>query len=201
MAVKSAMRFWQELQPARCARASSGTGTKPSCSRTPSTSLHCMAVCSATRCFGSYFGSAPNTTLRRVCACCVHPGIFCIVAQSLASRLCFRRVAFLPRLLANFFLQQVAPPGSRLVHLLFRVADRTTHDPGNLVVLVALHVVQNKHRAVTRRQLIDRTLQIDAIHGSAQSQIRGPDVLPQSAALFIGLGGFLEGSHRKNFLA
>jgi hypothetical protein len=33
------------------------------------------------------------------------------------SRLRFRRVAFLPRLLSHFFLEQFAEPGARLVQL------------------------------------------------------------------------------------
>src|SRR5260370_23467951 len=128
-AVKSAMRFLQELQPARCARAASGTGTKPSCERTSSTSLHCMDVYSATRCFGSIFGST------RIQPCDVRllraPRNFHYSNSIPITRLCLRSVAFLTRLLSNFLLEQIAQPGSRPVQLRFRISDRATHDAGD----------------------------------------------------------------------
>src|SRR6267143_5444788 len=105
----------------------------------------------------------------------------CPYCSSIAvSRLRFRCMPFLPRLLSNLFLEQIAQPGSRLMQLRFRISDRTTHDAGNLVVLVTLHVVQNKHGAVTWRQPIDGALQIDPVNRSTQPQIRGAEVLSRT---------------------
>src|SRR6266403_3667445 len=84
------------------------------------------------------------------------PRNFFYCSSIAASRLRLRCMAFLPRLLADFFLQQIAQPGSRLMQLRFRISYRTTHDSSNLVVLVALDIVQHEHRAIPGRQPVDR---------------------------------------------
>ena len=117
------------------------------------------------------------------------------------SRLRFRCMPFLPRLLPNLFLEQIAQPGSRLMQLRFRISDGTTHDAGNLVVLVTLHIVQNKYSALARRKPFDRAFQVHSIHRPAQPQIRSAYVLPGTAALFVRLGRFLQGGYRERLFA
>src|SRR5580704_11527455 len=80
-------------------------------------------------------------------------------------RLC--RMTYLPGLFPHFFLEQVPQLGARLVQLRLRIPHRATHNSGDLIVFVALHVVQNEHRSITGRQLVDGPLQIDPIDGAA----------------------------------
>ena len=75
-------------------------------------------------------------------------------------------MAFLPGLLANLLLQKVAQSGARLVQLGFRVPDGTAHDACNLVVLIALNVVEHENRSVTGWQPFDGSLKVDAVHSS-----------------------------------
>src|ERR1700675_3591964 len=115
-------------------------------------------------------------------------------------RLWFCFVAYLPRVLADFFLEQVAQPGTRFVQLRLRIPNRTSHDSCNLVVFVPLHVVQNKNRTVAWWQLPDRALQVHAVHRSAQPQIRRSNILARPSTLFIRLGGLFQGGDRESFL-
>src|SRR2546422_7659858 len=80
-----------------------------------------------------------------------------------AGGLALCRLAFLARLIAKGFLQQLAQAHPRLVQLRFRVSDRTSHDFGDLVVFVPLDIVENERRPVARRQLGDGPLQIHAV--------------------------------------
>ena len=67
-----------------------------------------------------------------------------------------------------------------------------SHDVRNLVVLVALHVVQHEHGFIARRQLIDGALQMDAIDGAAQLQIGPAKIAAGTARIFVGLGELIE---------
>src|SRR5271170_858180 len=102
-------------------------------------------------------------------------------------RLC--RMTHLPGLLSYFFLEQIPQLSARLVQLRLRVTYRTTHNPGNLVVFVTLHIVQNEHSAISGRQFVDRALQIDPINRSTQLQVRSTDIFPRAAGVFVGLRG------------
>src|SRR6266849_6548193 len=58
----------------------------------------------------------------------------CPYCNSIVSRLRFRRMAFLPRLLADLFLEQIAQPGTRFMQLRLGISDRTPHDGGNFSI-------------------------------------------------------------------
>src|SRR5271170_7170662 len=52
-------------------------------------------------------------------------------------------------------LQQLAQSCAGFVHLRFRIPGCASENPGNLVVVVSLHVVQNEHPFVSGRQFVD----------------------------------------------
>src|SRR5438309_10565457 len=122
MAARSPTNSWQRLQAATCALAASGSGARPSCSTTISTSLHCMTLHSV----GAGAGCLPRSTslkpirhkfpmFRREVA---HTPLNCAHCSSIVvRRLGFCGVAFLPCLLAYFFLEQVPQTRTRLVQL------------------------------------------------------------------------------------
>src|SRR6266436_6691933 len=103
----------------------------------------------------------------------------CAHCNSMVVRLLrFCGVPFLPRLLPNFFLEQLAQASSSFVQLRLRITHRTSHDVRNLVVLVTLDVVEHKHCPVARGQFFDGTLQIDPVDRTAQAKIRRANVFP-----------------------
>src|SRR5216684_6034094 len=182
-AARSATNSRQRLQAATCVRAASGSGARPSCSTTISTSLHCMTLHSA----GAGAGCLPRSTslksfrpkflmFRREVA---YTALDCAHCSSIVIRRPgFCRMAFLPCLLAYLFLEQVPQTRTRFMQLRLRIPHRASHDVRNLVVFVPLDVMQHEHRPIARRQLINRTFQIDPVDGAAQAQIRRPDVFP-----------------------
>src|SRR5260370_3631456 len=206
MVARSATNSWQWLQVAPCARAASGSGASPSCSTTISTSLHCMTLHSA----GAGAGCLPRSTslnlLRRKFLMfrreAVHTPLNCAHCSSIIMpRLGFCRMAFLPRLLSYLFLEQVPQTCTRLVQLRLRISHRASHDIRDLVVLVPLDVMQYEHGPVARRQLFNRTFQIDPVDGPAQAQIRCADVLPGAARFIVGIRGFFRRGPRERLLA
>src|SRR5260370_35257471 len=92
--------------------------------------------------------------------------------------LVFWRGPFPPSLLANLFLEQISQTGTGLVQLRLRISHRASHNACDLVMLVSLDVMQHEHRPVARRQLFDRTFEIDPVHGTAQAQIGSTDAFP-----------------------
>src|SRR5713226_1938856 len=173
-AARSATNSRQRLQAATCVRAASGSGA-----RTISTSLHRMALHSA----GAGAGCLPRSTslksfrrktlmFRREAA---HTPLNCTHCSSIIMcRLCFCRMAFLPCLLADLFLEQVPQTGTRFMQLRLRISHRASHDIRDLVVLVPLDVMQYEHGAVARRQLFNRTFQIDPVDGALKLKSGAP---------------------------
>src|SRR5713226_10306404 len=146
MAARSATYPWQRLHAATCACAASGSGARPSCSTTNSTSLHCITNHSA----GAGAGGPPRATTlksfrrrflmsRREAARTPRNCTHC--SSIIVPRLRLCRLPFLPRLLAYFFLEQVPQACARLVQLRLRISHRASHDIRDLVVFVALDVV------------------------------------------------------------
>src|SRR6266550_7078472 len=116
-------------------------------------------------------------------------------------RMGFCRMALLPCLLAYLFLEQVPQPSTRFMQLRLRISHRASHDVRDLVVLVALDVMKHKDRPVARWQLFNRALQIDAVHGTAQAQIRRADIFPGAARFIVGIRRFFERGHRERLFA
>src|SRR5712692_7240659 len=153
MAATSATNSWQRPQVATCASAASGSGARPSCSTTISTSLHCMTLHSA----GAGAGGLPRSTslkslrrkflmFRREVA---YTALDCAHCSSIImSHLGFCRMAFFPCLLAYLFLEQVPQTGPRFMQLRLRISHRASHDVRDLVVLVALDIMQHEHGPV-----------------------------------------------------
>jgi hypothetical protein len=57
------------------------------------------------------------------------------------------------------------------VQLRFGIAHRAIHDFGDLIVLVAFHVVQHKNRPIPGRQIRNCILQSDAVNRAGQPPI------------------------------
>jgi hypothetical protein len=57
------------------------------------------------------------------------------------------------------------------MQLRLRIAHRPPENFGNLLMLVALHVVQKKYRAIPSRQSLYAPLQIDAVKRSFQNLV------------------------------
>src|SRR5712692_7829338 len=206
MVARSATNSWQWLQLATCARAAPGSGARPSCSTMITTSLQRMTQCSARPGAGCLPRSTSLKSFRRKFLIfrreAVYTPLNCAHCSSIIMpRLGFCRVAFLPRLLAYLFLEQVPQTCARLVQLRLRISHRASHDIRDLVVLVPLDVMQYEHRPVARRQLFNRTFQIDPVDGAAQAQVRRADVLPGAARFIVGIRGFFKRGHRERLLA
>ena len=73
-------------------------------------------------------------------------------------------------------LKQLAEALPSFVKLGFGVANGTAEQPGDFVVLVALHVMQQKHGLVPSRQLCQRVVEFDAIEDAGQAEIRSADL-------------------------
>src|SRR6184192_1182720 len=155
MAARSPTNSWQRLQAATCALAASGSGARPSCSTTISTSLHNMilhsagagAGCLPVRLLSNRFGAQIPDVLplsRSHTLNCTHCN------SIIMRRMGFCRMALLPCLLAYLFLEQVPQPSTRFMQLRLRISHRASHDVRDLVVLVALDVMKHKHRPVAR---------------------------------------------------
>jgi|SRR5690242_16877423 len=68
-------------------------------------------------------------------------------------------------------------------------------------MFVALNVVEHEDGAVTWRKLLDCTFKIYPVHGSRESQVRSSDIFAGPPALLIRLGGLIQRSLHKRFLA
>jgi len=103
------------------------------------------------------------------------------------------RFAFLPRLVAKGFLQQLTKPEASLGQLGLGIPDRASQNLGNIVVFISLDIVENEHFFVSIRQLIDSLAQIDVVKHAAQPKIRStefyerPRVFLAAAPLHYGL--------------
>src|SRR5260370_32600549 len=192
MAAQSESNSRQGRHPAKCQRAASGSGARPSRSTAISTSLHCIALHSKRTTPGKLSRSTSfnsfrcnSLMFRREVACtpvrCAH------CSSIVACHLRFRGMAFLSRLLAHFFLEQLAQTRARLVQLRLRISHGTSHNVCYLVVLVPLDVVQHKNRPVARRKLLNRSLQIGPVHRAPQAQILGANVFPCAACFLVWL--------------
>ena len=70
------------------------------------------------------------------------------------------------------FVEQFTQPHAGLVQLRLRNTYRAPQYLGNFVVLVALNIMQNKYRPVTRGQLLDAAFEIYSVNRSLQQQVR-----------------------------
>src|SRR5450755_7205 len=95
--------------------------------------------------------------------------------------------------------QKIPQLQSCLVQLRLAIANRASHDFGNLVMLESFYIVQYKNLSVAGRQLVDRALQLQAIDGARQSQILGAEFLPRR--LVVGFQRFLERHDRQILFA
>src|ERR1700722_15832463 len=79
--------------------------------------------------------------------------------------------AVVTRIVFERFLNQItqSQPGS--AHLRFRISLRTFKDLRDLAVLESLNVVENKHRSVSGRQILDKRLKSDAINDAVESRV------------------------------
>src|SRR5258708_21180048 len=149
IAARSATNPWQWLQAATCALAASGSGARPSCSTTSSTSLHNMILHSARAGAGCLPRSTSLKSFRRKSPMfrreVAHTPLNCTHCNSIIMRRPgFCRMALLPCLLAYLFLEEVPQPSTCFVQLRLRISHRASHDVRNLIVLVALDVLKNK---------------------------------------------------------
>src|SRR5215472_125877 len=103
-----------------------------------------------------------------------------------------RGFAFLAGFGPDRFMKQFSESDARFVKLRFRVSDRAPHDFGNLVVLISLHIVQDEHCFVTRRELFDGALQIHAVDRTGQAQIRAAKIPPRPPRLVVRFGHLLK---------
>src|SRR5712692_5066225 len=206
MVARSATNSRQWLQAATCARASSGRGARPSCSTANSTSLHCMTLHSAEAGAGCLPRSTSLKSFRRKPWCfaaksLTQPPDCAHCSSIIMRRLSFCRMAYFPCLLADLFLEQVPQTCARLVQLRLRISHRASHDVRDLVVFVPLDVMQYEHGPVARRQLLNRSFQIDPVDGATQAQVRRADVLPGAARFIIGIRRFFERGHWERLLS
>src|SRR5579875_4024992 len=96
-------------------------------------------------------------------------------------------------------LEQIAQLHARLVELRFAVADGAAHHLRNLVMLVALNVMQHKDDAVSRGQAFHGALQVYAINRARQHIVAFTDVFPGTIFL-LRLHRFLQRNLRQPFL-
>src|SRR5579859_362555 len=196
MELRSATNPWHAPHVARCSRASFESCSSPSTSRTDSNSLQCIQGTPE----GEALGGCPWKLIPRIlCTGCLE----CFLHSNLIQRTrrSFCGLAFLARLLPHFLLQQLAKPGARFMQLRLRISDGASHDVRNLVVFVALHVVQDEHGPVAWRELFNGALQVHAIDGSGKPQIGGADI-PLVAAVFgVGFRGLFERIGGERFLS
>ena len=117
-------------------------------------------------------------------------------------RAAFGGLAFFPGTVAFVLVQQLAQAHAGLMQLRFGIADRAIHKSGDLVVFVALDIVQNKNRSVTRervartaRSRLTRSTEPDNRRSGAPISFRGP-LASSSGSLCL-----VQGCHRNRFLA
>src|ERR1700730_4712050 len=197
MLVRSATKLRHSRHSTKCDCTACGSGARPSCSTTASTSLHCMTLHSEQdRHWTAALSSSVETFQRNQAWFRLEPGstpTHCAHCSSIiVRRLRFRGMSFLPSLLAYFFLEQLTESRSRLVQLRLRVPHRASHDIRDLVVLVSLDVVQHEHRPVTGRQSLDGLFQVHPLDRGAESQIGSPNVCPGAACFLVRLGGVFQ---------
>src|ERR1700678_324103 len=121
------------------------------------------------------------------------------VPRVLQFQLCILPRSRFPGLFGSIHLEQVAQFHARLVQLRLAVADRASHQTGNLIMLVTLHIMKNKNRSIAGRQVIYRPLQLQPVYGPGQSHIIRPKVLPWRIVLGA-LRGLFQRNHRKALL-
>jgi len=63
--------------------------------------------------------------------------------------------------------------------------------PGNLAMLVALNIVEDKYFPVAGWQLIDSRLQVDPVDQTAQPRIGRSDFFAGPGVLFLASGDFI----------
>src|SRR6266568_2663221 len=68
----------------------------------------------------------------------------------------------------------------RLVELRFAVTDGTVEHGGDFIMLVSLDIVQHEDEPVACRQVGDGAFQRQAVYGTGQGQIRGPETAARS---------------------
>ena len=76
-------------------------------------------------------------------------------------------------------------PFASPVQLRLTRPDRASQNLGDLFMLVALHVMENEHRFVAFRQMIDGTLQVGAVEYSSKAQIKSADLIVGSTVSII----------------
>src|SRR5437868_12034735 len=85
------------------------------------------------------------------------------------------------------------------VQLRLAVADGTTNDLGNLIMLVTLHIVEYKYAAIARGQPVNSILQLQAVDGTGQNSILGSEVF--LLRLLLGFVGLVERDQLQSLFA
>jgi hypothetical protein len=99
------------------------------------------------------------------------------------------------RAVSECFLQQLTQSHSGLVHLRLAISHRAAENSRNLVVAVTLHIVQNEHLPVPRRQVIHSALEVHAIDRTVQQQVGTAEFRAPLSRFFAGLGILIERIH------